>query len=369
MSGRRIRRSAALIGAAVVGSVSTVAVWGRTTTSASTSPSPSVSTATIARTDLVTTTLTEGTLGYASSSPVVNRTTGTYTWLPGPGSTIDPGQVLYRVDDLPVVLMAGATPAWRSFGPGMSDGPDVDELQSNLIAIGDARGLFSTPNAHFSSLTAEAVDRWQASNGLATDGQIPLGELVFLPVRVLVGAESVAPGQPASPGDTPYQVSTTTRTVTVPLNPNLPTVTVGEHVSIVLPTNATTPGTVTAEGSAPPTVTGGTTGPSAGSGSTSSSSQPQASAVLTVIPDDPAATGTGAGVAVQVSLTTRSVTGVLAAPITALLALAGGGYGVDVVGPGGTHRLVGVTTGIFTGSQVQVSGADIHAGTRVVVAQ
>ena len=69
------------------------------------------------------------------------------------------------------------------------------------------------------------------------------------------------------------------------------------------------------------------------------------------------------------SLTTQSAAGVLAAPISALLALAGGGYAVEVVGPGGTHHLVGVTTGIFTGSQVQVSGQGIEAGTRVVVAQ
>jgi hypothetical protein len=52
-----------------------------------------------------------------------------------------------------------------------------------------------------------------------------------------------------------------------------------------------------------------------------------------------------------------------------LLALAGGGYGVDVVGPPGVHHLVGVTTGIFTGSQVQVTGTGITAGTKVVVAQ
>jgi len=60
---------------------------------------------------------------------------------------------------------------------------------------------------------------------------------------------------------------------------------------------------------------------------------------------------------------------VLAVPVSALLALQGGGYGLEVVRPDGAHRLVGVRTGIFAGSLVQVSGAGIVVGTRVVVAQ
>jgi hypothetical protein len=93
------------------------------------------------------------------------------------------------------------------------------------------------------------------------------------------------------------------------------------------------------------------------------------SALLTVTPDDPSATGTASGIPVQVSLTVQSASNVTAVPIAALLALAGGGYGLEVVRPSGAHRLVAVTTGVFTGSQVQVSGAGIEPGTKVVVAQ
>ena len=71
----------------------------------------------------------------------------------------------------------------------------------------------------------------------------------------------------------------------------------------------------------------------------------------------------------QVSLTTQSVKGVLAVPVSALLALSGGGYGVEVVSASGIHHLVGVTTGIYAGSRVQVSGAGIAQGVKVVVAQ
>ncbi len=83
----------------------------------------------------------------------------------------------------------------------------------------------------------------------------------------------------------------------------------------------------------------------------------------------PAATGTGASVAVQVSLAIQVARHVLSAPVSALLALAGGGYGVEVVLPSGAHRLMGVHTGIFASGLVQVSGSGLTAGTKVVVAQ
>jgi peptidoglycan hydrolase-like protein with peptidoglycan-binding domain len=299
----------------------------------------------------------------------VNRLAGTYTALPASGTTVDPGATLYRVDDLPVVLMAGTTPAWRSFTLGMTDGPDVTELQADLIALGDARGLLSTPTGQFGVLTVDAVKRWQSHLGYAADGQIALGQVVFLPGSVRVGAATTSIGQIASPGAIPFQTTTTTRVVTVPVDPNLPAVSVGELVSILLPTNATTPGRITAVGPAPPGAGSDAQGSSNSGSGSGNSQQSQASTILTVTPDRPAETGTGASAAVQVSLTTQSATDVLAVPISALLALAGGGYGLEIVEPTGRHHLVAVTTGIFTGSQAQIAGSGIDAGAKVVVAQ
>jgi hypothetical protein len=56
-------------------------------------------------------------------------------------------------------------------------------------------------------------------------------------------------------------------------------------------------------------------------------------------------------------------------PVSALLALSGGGYGLELVTATGGHRLVGVTAGIFAGGLVQVSGAGLAPGSKVVVAQ
>jgi peptidoglycan hydrolase-like protein with peptidoglycan-binding domain len=361
---RALAVPALVTAAAVTGAVVTVAVRGGAAAPAAAAPPPPA-TATVVRTNLATTVLTEGTLGYAPTLPIVNALAGTYTWVPVTGSRIRPGRALYRVDNLPVVLMRGRTPAWRPFALGMTDGPDVTELQANLIALGYAAGLLTAPTGQFDLSTLYAVERWQLANGYPVTGEIDLGQVVFLPSAILVGAQNVAPGVAATPGQQPYQVTTDRRTVSVPLNPDLPAVRVGEAVAIVLPSNASTPGTAVAIGPAPAAPSSGSSAGTSNATSTSSTT----SDVLTVRPDRPGATGTGGGVPVQVSLATQSVSGVLAVPVTALLALAGGGYGVEVVTGSGTDRLVGVQTGIFAGGRVAITGPGIAAGVKVVVAQ
>ncbi len=85
-------------------------------------------------------------------------------------------------------------------------------------------------------------------------------------------------------------------------------------------------------------------------------------------PTDPAATGHLDQAPVNVEITTESVENVLAVPVDALLALAGGGYAVEVA-EGRVHRLVAVTVGLFDDAEglVQVSGQGLSAGQRVVV--
>ena len=52
------------------------------------------------------------------------------------------------------------------------------------------------------------------------------------------------------------------------------------------------------------------------------------------------------------------------------MALAGGGYGVDVISADGTHDLEPVNLGLFDDAHglVQISGPNVHAGERVAVA-
>jgi hypothetical protein len=85
---------------------------------------------------------------------------------------------------------------------------------------------------------------------------------------------------------------------------------------------------------------------------------------VTVAPDDPSTVAGLSSASVQVTFTGQNATGVLAVPVTALLALTGGGYALQL--PAG--RLIPVQTGLFAQGMVQVSGPGITAGLRVVTA-
>jgi peptidoglycan hydrolase-like protein with peptidoglycan-binding domain len=357
---KRLAVPAALVAAGVTGVVAAVTVTGGSAAPAA-APRINVSTATVKLTNLATTILTAGVMGYAPARPLTNQIAGTYTHLPPAGSTIAPGHVLYRVDNQPVIAMRGRTPVWRPMAPGIT-GPDVRELQANLIALGYADGLLSAPTGYYDQLTADAVQRWQLAIGVLVTGQVGVGQVIFIPAAVRVGALNAVPGRAALPGQEPYQVTTTRRIVFVPVSPTMPTVRIGERVSIVLPSLTRTQGRVTAIGPPP-------AGLSSGAAGTGRHGSATATTVLTVSPSRPAATGTGTEVAVQVSLTVQSVRHVLAVPVSALLALSGGGFGIEIVTAAGRHHLVGVTPGTFAGGLVQISGPGIASGTKVVVAQ
>lgn len=317
-----------------------------------------------------------GTLGYALPSTVVNllsagsNTAGAsatggsasvYTMLPQSGDTIRRGHPLYAVDDQPVLLLYGSVPAWREFASGMSAGRDVAELNANLRALG-----YGEPTGDdFSAATEEAVLKLQSARGLEQTGTLPLGSIVFKPGAVRVTSIDATLGAPAQAGPV-LEVSSTRHQVTVQLDPSQQAnVRAGERVNVTLPNDETTPGAITK-------VSAAATSPSADNAGGSGSSPGQGSS-STIEVDvrllHEAAAGSLDQAPVQVAITTAAVKHALVVPVTALVALAGGGYAVETVSNAGTHHLAPVTLGLFDDADglVQISGTGIHAGQRVVV--
>lgn len=331
-------------------------------------PDPT-STATVTRQPLSAQVPVDATLGYAGNYAVVNQARGTITALPAPGQVVSEGQVLYQVNGSPVLLLYGQVPAYRSMSEGMS-GPDVAELNSALIALGYAPGgQLRRSLDYFGPVTAAALDRLQSRLGVPQDGVLALGQAVFLPAEIRVTAlgSGTVLGGTASPGAVVLSASSTTRVITIDLDAGQQTeVSVGDRVTITLPDNQNTPGTVSSVGTV---ATVPASGSASGQGST-------ATITVEVTPDDPAALGTLDQAPVEVSITTASVPSTLAVPVDALLALAakgggevGGGYAVEVIGAAGRHHLVAVSVGLFDDAAglVQVTGAGLAAGQRVVV--
>lgn len=110
------------------------------------------------------------------------------------GGEVSAGDVLFAVDLRPVVVAAGATPAFREMALRDS-GDDVRQLQELLTGLGFFGGEI---DGVFGSGTAAAVREWQESLGIEDDGVISLGDVVFipdLPARVVLGEEVVVGGR------------------------------------------------------------------------------------------------------------------------------------------------------------------------------
>ncbi len=309
---------------------------------------------------------------------VINQARGTYTKLPAAGRVISQGRVLYRVNNRPVVLLHGSTPAYRSLSVGAS-GPDVAELNADLVALGDAtRAQLSPTSASFGAPTTRAVMKLQAALGVAQTGTLKLGQAVFESTAVRVTSASAQLGGSAQPGETVLQGTSTIRQVRVALSASeQTTMAVGDKVSIALPNNRTTPGVVSSVGAVAtcPSSSGsggsGSSPAAPGTDTCSSGSTGSAAPTITVsvTPSHPAATRTWDQAPVQVAITTARVPNALVVPVTALLARSGGGYAVEVVGAGSRNHLVPVSLGLFDDAEglVQVTASGLAAGQEVVV--
>ncbi|MEX1280896.1 MAG: peptidoglycan-binding domain-containing protein [Acidimicrobiia bacterium] len=482
---------AALVALAVVVVAVVLVVTGGDGADGPASDAPTFATAEVVRTDLVDETEFDGTLGRPDAEAITAGRQGTVTEVPDVGTELVAGDTVMRIDDQPIVLLSGTTPAFRDLGYGSrevtlpagrqgtitgilpegaivtegaviarideapivaldgtvpayrtlsegDEGPDVAQLEEALVALGYDPDGDVTIDDEFTNATEAMVERWQEDLGVEETGIVALGDVVFspLPAQVLVVAADVAAvvspttpvmtvsgGEPLSGPDVAQletglvdlghldvaddvlDVATvaaiadfqaarglevdgvlalgevvfrdgairtaevlapagTTVTPTTPVveatssttivRVDLPAsdqgaFTVGGAVVIELPDRTETPGTVTSVASV------ATTGP-----------QGDAFFEVEIALDEPAAAGSLDEAPVDVAVVTDTAEDVLAVPVTALLALAEGGYAVEVVDPDGTTRLVAADPGFFAGGFVEID-ADVEPGDLVVV--
>lgn len=305
------------------------------------------STAEVTRQTLDDTTTENGSLGFGDPSTVANRLPGTLTSVAASGGTVARGQPLYEVDDLPVVLMHGTLPAYRPLTDG-TEGPDVRQLEENLAALGYT-GF--TVDEEYTSATADAVTRWQEDLGLPETGAVELGRVVFTAGDVRVDTVDAEPGQPLSPGAKVLTHTGVAKAVTVELAPtDQRLAVVGAAVGVTLPDGTELAGTIA---EAATVIEPGGQG-----------EDPTTTVRVLVGLADQQAAAAYAMASVDVTFTAERRENVLTVPVAALLALAEGGFGVEVV-EGGRSRYVPVETGLFAGGRVEVSGTGIAEGVRV----
>lgn len=324
-------------------------------------PLPTVA---VERTNLTETQQFNGALGYADSYQVAasGPARGTVTWLPQQGSVISRGHEIFGVNGRPVELFYGSVPLWRTLEPGVSDGPDVREVEHDLVALGFSSGI--TVDDHYTSATADAVKAWQDSLDLPQTGTISPGDVIIEPGQIRVSSVSAALGSTASRILTASGISRIV-TVSVPVSQEQLAAR-GGKVTVQLPGGVTTTGHVAEVGTV---AQAGSQGNTAGVSQSYQGDQQLQNATVQVriALDHPASAGRFDEAPAVVSFTSQQVRNVLAVPVTALLAQPDGGYAVEVVTASSRRIMVPVQLGMFADDKVQVSGTGLSAGQRVEV--
>jgi peptidoglycan hydrolase-like protein with peptidoglycan-binding domain len=368
----RFTRRALIVGGAGLGLVGMVCAGALLRRPSTRGPvnSQLISTTTIARETLVDVTTAPGRLGFGPEQLVESRLTGTVTGVPPAGTVVERGEVLFRINDTPVILLYGTLPAYRALTAGQpgivagepstsessavttkaTKGADVRQFETNLKAL----GYNLTVDDKYTEQTAVAVRRWQKDLSLEQSGVVELGRVFYSPGPLRVARHRLAPGAVATG---PVLACTgAARLVTAKLPAYEATVAkVHSKAKTVLASGKELTGTVISVAATAAEEEQGSQG-----------AEPELTVVVS--PDDPAALDGFDDGPVRVQFVAQERKDVLVVPVGALLALAEGGYGLEIV-DGGNSRIVAVTPGLFSNGKVEVSGPLIKDGMTVGMAR
>lgn len=314
----------------------------------------SESTTKVTRQDLTDRETVNGALQFSEQQNLIAQSGGTVTDLPNDGSTVRRGKPLWKINQNPTVLMYGSVPAYRTLSVG-SGGPDVKQLTRNLKQLG-YKGFASDND--YTSDTADAVSAWQSDVGLPDTGTLKLGQVIFTQGAVRIAAIQTQRGAIVQPGTPMMSVSSLVREVAVDLDTaDQSLASLQEPVVVTLPDGSEVEGKVTAIG----------TVASSNTQSGQAGAAAEATIPVTVSLTQPGKASKWDSAPVDVGLRADQAVDVLTVPISALLALAEGGYAVEVVADDSSRQLVAVTTGLFADGRVEISGQGVAEGTTVVI--
>jgi multidrug efflux pump subunit AcrA (membrane-fusion protein) len=363
--GRRALLAVATAGLLLAGALVLGGSGSGSGATAATSVAGSTGTGTVERRTLAERLTATGTIGYAGETTVLARLSGTVTALPAVGDVVRRGGRLYALAGKPVLLMYGAVPAYRDLAEGVSDGRDVEQLERNLQALGFSPGVVDD---QFTYETAAAIRAWQEAGGLKATGEVELGRVAFLPgPQRVTGLETTLgealggggggegeSGESEPPSIPVLRTSSTRRIVSVALDADQQSIAHrGQRVQVVLPGGGEAAGKVSRLAAVEA---------SAGEGGPGEEAEAGVEATIAVVGKHRIPALDGA--AVSVLFTQRVRKDVLSVPLTALLAIGGERFAVDVV-DGSARRRIVVTPGLAADGSAEVEGNGLRAGMTV----
>ncbi len=268
------------------------------------------------------------------------------------------GDVVYLVDDTPVVGILTNDRFDRDLWWGVSEGSDVENLESFLVGAGYDAGGDLVIDQVYDGFTAEAVEDWKDDlsaeyRDIEVSGTFRANDVIAVPAGTTVEQiAEVADPAPSGAELFSYSLGNTGRVVRTSVDvADQATLALGTTVDIEFPDGTVVPGTVSFVASA----------------STRDPMDPNAEPQLDVeieiasVPDDVAQLTV---LTVDIVIVDRLAAGATVVPASALVATADGGFAVELLSEG-TTSFVAVNPGLFADGVVEVSG--IEPGAAVVV--
>ncbi len=324
---------------------------------------PELGSTAIVRTDLVERETFGGVLRFADPQIVTTSMSGTVTRVREVGTLLDRGDTVVEIDGQPVLVLYGDRPMWRTLtlvGLDGNDivGPDVEQLERNLFELGypllreedEELPTLSAPDELFDDDTIRLIQDWREDIGLAAADSVEFGRIVYLSDTARVARVLAGEGSLVGPGSPILEVSTTAQEIYLRLPVDKrDLIEVGGAVRVTLPNDIVVAATVTSIGTL-----------------VSYFDEDSPGVIdVSISLDDPSLGAEFDESPVDVEIVANEVIDVLAVPVNALLALAEGGYALEVQ-RNGTSSLIEIETGIYVDGLVEVRG-EIVVGDIVVV--
>lgn len=290
---------------------------------------------------------------------------GAITAITGADTPVVTGTVLFWQGGFPVVALEGdasTVPALtRDLSTDSDNGVDIRLLEAMLVAGGFDDGTVVIDD-EFDDATAAAVQRWWASLGLTADAAtltVPAGSFVVVPGGLFTGTALVPDGV-APVGDAVVMgLTTAAREVTTSAPVGDETFALGAEIEVEFPDGTLTSGTVVEVGNV----------------AVNAENVPGATPTVSItlhVADIPASVDDFVQIPVTLRVVAEQELDAFVVPVSALVALAEGGYAIEVVTGTGTGEqptttLVAVEPGLFADGFVSITGDGLSDGLTVVV--
>ena len=120
-----------------------------------------------------------GTLRQTDKKILNSPTNGVVTFLPKEGSIVNFGEVLFIIDNKPVILLQGSTPFYRTLDLNSDPGVDIQQVEEALVYLGYADSTF-VPDEVFDEQTSKMLNTLYIDYGIDTKSEITPTEQVLI---------------------------------------------------------------------------------------------------------------------------------------------------------------------------------------------